>query len=133
MGDGVNVIVELINKQATPFVEYGNLFFKTNCKGENFIVKKIDYQLDVMREVAENANNLLYCVSDSVKIDDVEITPIDSPLVSFGDGAIFKFNGGKAKKRKPNFVFNLFNNMWGTNFPQWVEGDLKFEYNIKFI
>ncbi len=133
MGDGVNVIVELKNKQATPFVEYGNLFFKTNCKGENFIVKKIDYQLNVMREVAENANNLLYCVSDSVKIDDVEITPIDSPLVSFGDGAIFKFNGGKAKKRKPNFVFNLFNNMWGTNFPQWVEGDLKFEYNIKFI
>ena len=39
----------------------------------NFVVKKIDYQLDVMREVAENANNLLYCVSDSVKIDDVEM------------------------------------------------------------
>lgn len=24
--------------------------------------------------------------------------------------------------------FNLFNNMWGTNFPQWIGGDLSFRY-----
>lgn len=128
----VKVFVTLENKGATPFVEYGDLYFKTNCKGEKFTVKKIDYELDVMKDVAENANNVLYCVSDLVKIDDVEINPIDSPLVSFGEGAIFKFNGGKAKKRKPNFVFNLFNNMWGTNFPQWIEGTLNFEFDVKF-
>jgi hypothetical protein len=26
--------------------------------------------------------------------------------------------------------FNLFNNMWGTNFPQWNEGDFTFDYTI---
>lgn len=127
----VKVYVTLKNKGATPFVEYGDLYLKTNAKGEKFIVKKIGYELDVMKDIAENANNIMYCVSDCVKIDDVKINPIDSPLVSFGTGAIFKFNGGKAKKRKPNFVFNLFNNMWGTNFPQWIEGTFNFEYEIE--
>ena len=128
----VKVFVTIENKQATPFVEYGDLYFKTNCAGENFTVKKIDYELDVMKDIAENANNILYCVSDTAKIDDVKIDPVDSPLVSFGGGAIFRFNGGKAKKRKPDFVFNLFNNMWGTNFPQWIEGSFRFEYDIEF-
>jgi hypothetical protein len=27
--------------------------------------------------------------------------------------------------------FNLFNNLWGTNFPMWFEGDLKFRFAIE--
>ncbi|MBQ7164616.1 MAG: hypothetical protein IJR61_04735 [Clostridia bacterium] len=128
--DRVKVSVTLENKQPTPYIEYGDLYFKTDCIGKKFVVDKVGYELDVMKEVAENANNLMYCVGKGARIDDVEIEPVDSPLVSFGQGAIFKFNGGKAKKRKPNFVFNLFNTMWGTNFPQWIEGDLKYEFYI---
>jgi len=52
-------------------------------------------------------------------------------LVSFGESSIFKFNGGKYNKPKENtFVFNLFNNQWGTNFPQWIEGSFIFDYII---
>ncbi|HHT66886.1 MAG TPA: hypothetical protein GX010_01465 [Erysipelotrichaceae bacterium] len=129
--DRIQIIVKLNQKEATPYVEYGDLLFHTNCQGKEFIVKKLDYELNVMEDINKNANNILYCVSDKVAIDDISINPIDSPLVSFGSGAIYKFNGGVAKKRKPIFVFNLFNNMWGTNFPQWIEGDLSYEYIIK--
>jgi hypothetical protein len=29
---------------------------------------------------------------------------------------------------EPIMYFNLFNNMWGTNFPQWIGGDLCYRY-----
>ena len=99
----VNVKVSLKNKQASPFIEYGDLYFKTNCVGKKFTVKKIDYELDVIKDVVENANNILYCVSDSAKIDEVEINPIDTPLVSFGSGSIFKFK----TSRNTNLAHNL--------------------------
>lgn len=34
------------------------------------------------------------------------------------------------KKHPPELRFCLFNNMWGTNFPQWIEGDMAFEFDV---
>lgn len=130
-GGKVMLRVELKNKCATPYIEGGNLFIKTDCEGKNYHVKKIDYDLDVSKDIAENANNVMYCVSDEARIDNICVNPIDSPLVSFSSSAIFKFNGGNFKKpKRPYFVFNLFNNMWGTNFPQWTEGSFVYDYII---
>lgn len=130
--DKIVVRVKLNNKVATPYLEAGNLYIRTNCEGKAYYVKKIDSKLNVAKDIRKDANNILYCVSDLAQIDDVEINPIDAPLVSFGSNAIFKFNGGTFKKPKhPDFVFNLFNNQWGTNFPQWIEGDLIYDFIIK--
>ena len=29
--------------------------------------------------------------------------------------------------------FNLYNNKWGTNFPQWWEGDLRARFILEFL
>lgn len=131
--DKVYLRVVLKNKHATPVVEGGNLYFKTNLKGERFFVKKVDQLLDAEKDIVEGANSKLFCVSDCVKIDDIAIEPIDSPLVSFGESAVYCYQAMKFEKpSQPNFVFNLFNNQWGTNFPQWIEAEeLIFDYVIK--
>jgi len=126
--------VVLKNKHASPIVEGGNLVIKTNLRGEKYRVKKINQVIDPEKDVVKGANFKLFCVSDLVSIDRLEIDPIDSPLVSFGESAIYRYQaGGFEKPQKPSFVFNLFNNMWGTNFPQWTEADeLIFDYVITF-
>ena len=132
LDEKVYLRVILKNKHASPIVEGGNLIIRTNLKGEKYRVKKVDQLLDVEKDVVEGANSKLFCVSDFVKIDDVAIDPIDSPLVSFGESAVYRYQAGKFEKPKQaNFVFNLFNNQWGTNFPQWTEADeLIFDYVI---
>lgn len=131
--DGVHVKAFLDQKQASPYVEGGNLFFFTNIKEGKYLVNKLGCTLDCEKDIAKNANTILWCVDEFVQIGNIKIFPIDSPLVSFGESAVFKYNGGEFKKPNSNsFVFNLFNNMWGTNFPQWIEGDFCFEYVIRF-
>ena len=52
----------------------------------------------------------------------------DSPLVSIGEDGCYQCNSEVNKSSE--VWFNLFNNMWGTNFPQWNEGDFTFNYII---
>ena len=47
-----------------------------------------------------------------------------------GDGTICKCFYRSPKKKKAAFVVNFFNNHWGTNFPQWIEGDYSFEMKL---
>lgn len=132
VGNKVLCRVNLYGKQASPYIEAGHAVFTTNSRGDKYGIRKIDKDLDPATDIEYNANNILYCISDRASIDDVAIDPIDSPLVSFGKSAIYRFNGGKFKRpAKPAMYFNLFNNMWGTNFPQWTEGDFVFDFYIE--
>ena len=49
------------------------------------------------------------------------ICPIDSPLVSLGRPGAFRYTK-EWTPRKPTVFVNLFNNIWGTNFQQWIGG-----------
>ncbi len=60
----------------------------------------------------------------------VQVQTLDAPVVSVGDRHLLKF-----LRRLPDpsggFHFNLLNNVWGTNFPAWYEGDAKFRFAVK--
>lgn len=130
-GEKVWLRVKLIGKQATPYIEGGNLIFETDIPSGRYLVDKSGYVLDCERDIVKNANTKLFAVNEFAQIGHIKIEPVDTPLVSFGDSAVFRFNGGVFEKpEKNNFVFNLFNTMWGTNFPLWIEGDFEFEYFI---
>ncbi len=57
------------------------------------------------------------------------VVTADAPLVALGETGIYRFRK-KYKAKEPALYFNLFNNMWGTNFPQWIEGDYSFRFLI---
>ncbi len=125
--EGVRIRLSLFDKQATPFVEAGGLRISGDLSGK----KKVQIcgtEIDVEKDIVKDANQILWAMDEYVKIGNVKLYSYDAPLVSFTVNPIMKFNGGKPKKQGNFFNVNLFNNQWGTNFPQWIEGDLTFEF-----
>ena len=60
----------------------------------------------------------------------LRITPFDSPLIAPLDAAFMTFTTAP-----PDFSagirFNLHNNKWGTNFPMWCAGTLRFRFDLE--
>ncbi len=60
----------------------------------------------------------------------MKIRNLDSPLVSLGDRKLLNIDNEVTLKN--GMYYNLANNIWGTNFPAWNEGDMKFRFEIHF-
>ena len=50
------------------------------------------------------------------------IENLDSPLVAIGQRKLLCFDDGRPR-HDGVFHFNLYNNIWNTNFPLWYEED----------
>lgn len=128
--EGLNIVFSGVGKDAVPLLEAGNFVIDTHTEGRRFEVEQGGIMVDVDRNIVKNANRILWSVDKCARIDDVILQTPDAPLVSFGKNAILQFNGGRTRKKKTRFVINLFNNQWGTNFPQWTEGDFSFSFRL---
>lgn len=58
------------------------------------------------------------------------IIPMDSTLVSLGEMRLYNFNQEYAEP-KGGIHFNLYNNLWGTNFKMWYEENIISRFLIK--
>jgi hypothetical protein len=47
-----------------------------------------------------------------------------------GAPSLMNFHDGQPPLRQ-GMHFNLYNNVWGTNFPMWWEGDFKARFQIR--
>lgn len=82
-------------------VEYGNRNYHS--------VRKVDFQI-------ENAT--------------CSVIPMDSTLVSLGEMRLYNFSQEYAEPRG-GIHFNLYNNLWGTNFKMWYEENIISRFLIK--
>lgn len=53
-----------------------------------------------------------------------------SPLISIGKGKILEYDN-KIESLLDGISYVLYDNVWGTNFPQWYEDNAKFSFEIK--
>ena len=87
-------------------------------------------------EVIRNGNRKLHAVGKGVEYHGEEggliIETLDAPLVAPGEMSLLNFNN-KQPPMKRGMHFNLYNNIWGTNFPMWFEEDARFRFNLKFL
>lgn len=60
----------------------------------------------------------------------IAITSQDAPLFSFGRRSLLKFDNAQPSLNDGIFI-NLYNNVWGTNFPAWFEGDMCYHFGAK--
>jgi hypothetical protein len=99
--------------------------------------KKVLCRMDKLGEwvdpldVVSRGNRALHAIGDSVEYTDergkIELRSLDAPLLAPGVSPLMEFSDTLPDLRQgPHF--NLFNNLWGTNFPMWFEGDLKFRF-----
>jgi hypothetical protein len=85
-------------------------------------------------EVVKNGNRNLHSVDSGLYYSGAEgeavIETKDSPLVSPGEKRLLQFDNTFASL-EGGFHFNLYNNIWGTNFPMWYEENGKSRFTLK--
>ena len=60
----------------------------------------------------------------------VSVETLDAPLVAPGRPSLIDF-GNRQPDLRDGLHFNLHNNLWGTDFPQWYEDDALFRFSLR--
>lgn len=85
-------------------------------------------------EVVEGGNRQMHAVGHDVAYRDERgsfaIETLDAPLVAVGERSLLNFSA-----RQPDLSggmhFNLWNNVWGTNYRMWFEENMKFRFALR--
>lgn len=87
-------------------------------------------------EVIHNGNRHLHACDELVEVQDkdklLQICSLDAPLVAPGKPSLLNFTNDQPDL-SCGISFNLYNNIWGTNFPMWFEEDCSFRFALSFI
>lgn len=85
-------------------------------------------------EVVENGNRHLHAAGRGVRVQEagrsLVIHSLDAPLVAPGEPSLLNFNNQQPDLQQ-GVHFNLHNNLWGTNFPMWLEDDCRFRFRLE--
>ncbi len=131
-GEELYVNLRLGNKQETPYIESGSFLIPFAERAYHYRVNKPNVVLNPEADIQEAANHVFYCIENYISAagekHGICVIPKDSPLSAIGSTGIYRYSREYKTPKEPVIYFNLFNNMWGTNFPQWLGGDLCFRY-----
>jgi len=100
---------------------------------EGWMLEKINQRVSP-HDVMINGNRHLHAVTKTVRYEDTggsfTLETLDAPLVAPGQRSLLDFNNNPIDMREGVHV-NLYNNLWGTAFPQWYEQDMRFRFVIR--
>ena len=71
---------------------------------------------------------LIVGIDKGVKNRSVEIQSLDCALVAPFGRNLLQYN---LQNCKQDLYFNLYNNIWNTNFPMWYSDDALFRFDIQ--
>lgn len=102
----------------------------------------MDWELEKMGrlvsplEVIPDGNRHLHGVGESVlyfeeNAQKFQLQTLDAPLVAPGDPSLLDFNN-EQPRLEHGVHFNLYNNIWGTNFPMWYDENARFRFDLNF-
>lgn len=100
-------------------------WFKVKNLEENWEINKMDEWIDV-RDI--EGSPLICAVDKGVRNGKVRIYPLDSPLVAPFGKKLLQYN---IKNDDQDMYFNLYNNIWNTNFPLWYSQNALFRFVVE--
>ena len=75
----------------------------------------------------------MHAVTSKVRCQDgnqrFELTTLDAPVVALGSRSPLNFSEDIPDLHQGVHI-NLFNNAWGTNYPQWAGGDWIYRFRL---
>ena len=84
--------------------------------------------MDEWFDVKDVIGSPLICAAEKVKNKDVVIEPLDSALVAPFGKRLLQYNSDRLCE---DMNFNLYNNIWNTNFPMWYSDDALYRFEIR--
>lgn len=104
---------------------------KESSEGE-WRIDKVGQSIDPM-DVVEDGGRRLHGIGSGVSYADarggVHIDSLDAHLVSPGERGLLRFDHDPLR-RGGGMHFALYNNLWGTAFPQWYGADMEFRFRL---
>lgn len=132
-GEELFVELRLCGKQETPFVESGSLVLPLPGAVE-YRIGKPGGAVDPKTEIQTCANHALFNLEQEVTVwnaaGGLTVRALDTPLFSIGSPGVYEYHREFPKEKQPDLWFDLFNNMWGTNFPQWTGGSFRYRFAL---
>jgi len=132
----IDMEVVWIGKKACRLPEALWLSFIPNRQEEvKWSIEKLGQQVSPL-DVVENGNRHLHACGGSVQMESqglkIIVESLDAPLVAPGERSLLNFTNEQPDMAK-GVHFCLYNNLWGTNFPMWLEDDCKFRFKLRFL
>lgn len=112
------------NKPANRVAEAIWIGFRPVAKEKR--IRKFGQNIDP-RYVVRNGQCRLHGTDYGVVYDELDIQSLDAAIVAPQEPSLLNFCNIKPADEDPVY-FNLFNNLWGTNFPMWFEDDMRFRF-----
>lgn len=85
-------------------------------------------------EVVAGGNRHMHAVSERVTYESSAgsflIEAADAPVVALGEKSPIYYSNDEPDLQK-GLHFSLFNNAWGTNYPQWFGQDMRFRFTLR--
>lgn len=113
-------------KDADPWPEAGWISFPFKVETPEFKVGRLGAVIDPLKDIIKGSDFDYYLINNGIALHDKQMngfglsTP-DAPGISLDRPGLWKYTGNFIPKR-PNVFVNLYNNMWSTNFTEWIEG-----------
>ncbi len=131
-GNSIEMKVTLINKPASRLPEAYFLSFIPSGIVQ-ILAQKTGFMVDVS-DVVPGGNRQMHAIDNYMDIvtqkGTIRITSLDAPIAVIGQRKMLNYstalpdlNGG--------IHFCLFNNLWGTNFSMWWEGNITYRFTIQ--
>ena len=116
---------QVAGKRPDPWPEAGWLCFPLRTSPA-FRLGRLGSIVDPAENICRSANFEIFCLNTGLNVlgsggPGAGLCPIDSPLVSLGRPGLYRWSR-TFEPRKPVVLVNLFNNLFGTNFQQWIGG-----------
>jgi hypothetical protein len=129
----LEISVSWFNKPACRLPEAFWMSFKplTQASG-TWVIHKLGSAINPVDVVSKGARTL-HGVHGSVSYQEADfrlnIDALDAVLVAPGKPSLLDFHN-QLPDMSGGMHFNLYNNIWGTNFPMWFEDDARFRFVI---
>ena len=91
-------------------------------------IRKLSTLIDISKVVSKGQSRL-HATDYGVVYEELSIETIDTALVAPQEPSLLNFCDDKSQDSK--VYFNLYNNIWGTNFPMWYNEDARFRFIMK--
>lgn len=108
-------------------------FDLANADREGWSLEKVEQTVAPL-DVVRGGGRTMHAISECIGYRDpsgnaFQIHTLDAPVVALGHRSPLDFSL-KLPNLSAGIHFNLFNNAWGTNYPQWCGGDWSYRFRM---
>lgn len=116
----------IANKTPDPWPEAGWLCFPMRADDPSFQLARLGTVVDPAKDLVPGSNHEVFCLNGGLLVNGADgnstgICPIDAQLVSLERRGLWRYSRDFAA-HKPDVFVMLFNNLYSTNFAQWIDG-----------